>query len=82
MGYGESKWVCEQLLKRASDRVPEGDASLRTIAPRLGQITGSSGNGAWNTAEYLPAMLRSSQYIGCMPDLDAVCSRLFLKQFS
>lgn len=72
MGYSESKWVCEQLLKRASDSVPAGDAPLRTIALRLGQITGSSGNGAWSTAEHLPAMLRSSQYIGCMPDLDAV----------
>ena len=76
MGYGESKWVCEQLLGRASEAVSAVGTSFRAIAVRLGQITGTSGNGAWNTAEYVPAMLKSSQYLGCVPDLSGVCDHL------
>ena len=71
-GYTESKWVGETILKTISEMSAKVGTPLRTIVMRLGQITGSLGNGAWNTAEHIPTLLKSSQYLGCLPDFDAV----------
>ncbi|KAJ3532134.1 hypothetical protein NM688_g7468 [Phlebia brevispora] len=61
-GYSESKWVSEQILNRASKQTP-----LRTVAVRVGQLTGSSISGAWKPAEWVPALVRSSAYLKCLP---------------
>ena len=71
-GYTESKWVCEALLRRTSADASAAGARLRAVAMRLGQITGASRSGAWSTAEHVPALVKSSAYIGCLPDFDAV----------
>ncbi|EKM51198.1 uncharacterized protein PHACADRAFT_103930 [Phanerochaete carnosa HHB-10118-sp] len=57
-GYTESKWVAETLLNNISDNLAKAGTPLRTVVVRLGQITGSSGNGAWNTAEHYFACCR------------------------
>ena len=69
MGYAQAKWVCEQIL----DNVAQSHKTL--VSPcivRLGQLTGSSSSGAWNTHEHFPAILKASQHIGALPALDGV----------
>ncbi|KAG1746898.1 hypothetical protein EDB19DRAFT_1905722 [Suillus lakei] len=60
MGYRESKWVTEQVLRAAAK------AGLSSCSVRIGQITGNV-NGAWGVQEWFPATLKSSQTIGCLP---------------
>ena len=65
-GYGESKWVGEQMLF---------DVAARTNVPiqivRLAQICGDR-NGYWNDAEWFPAMVKSASLTRCLPDIDGV----------
>ncbi|KAJ7096117.1 hypothetical protein C8R44DRAFT_813206 [Mycena epipterygia] len=63
LGYAESKWVAEKVLETA--------AQMTTLAPvivRPGQLSGAS-NGAWNTNEWFPVLLRSSQLLGHLPTI-------------
>ncbi|KAI0050788.1 acetyl-CoA synthetase-like protein [Auriscalpium vulgare] len=64
-GYGASKWVAESILLRAHE-----STSLRTNIVRVGQLAGDSAVGGWNEKEWVPAMLRSSQELGCFPMRD------------
>jgi len=68
-GYGEAKLVCEHIIENArSTHSSQIDVSL----VRVGQITGSTITSHWNPAEHIPAMLRSSQYIGALPEINGV----------
>ncbi|KAI0695501.1 polyketide synthase [Cerioporus squamosus] len=60
-GYSESKWVAEQLLQVAAERT-----SVQTTIVRIGQLSGGAG-GAWNSSEWLPAMIAASTVLGCLP---------------
>jgi thioester reductase-like protein len=66
------------LLERASEETLNWGKPLCAVAVRLGQVTGTSGNGAWNTAEYIPILLKSSIYMGCLPEMDAVRNFMLL----
>jgi thioester reductase-like protein len=68
-GYSESKWVSETILSIASK-----EAGIPTTAVRVGQMTGSA-SGSWNAQEWVPSLLKSSIYLGCIPLLDKVCIR-------
>lgn len=72
-GYPESKWVCENMLGRAAE-----GAGLPSIVVRVGQLCGMSGTGSgrWNTKEWVPALVKSSIQLGCLPHIDNV--RMFL----
>jgi len=61
-GYGESKWVAEQVLARASKEV-----GLNVSIWRIGQLAGSKINGAWNTTDWVPILIKSSRAIGALP---------------
>jgi len=61
-GYGQSKWVAETVLKRTSEMT-----GIHTVIARVGQLSGDSVSGGWTTKEWFPAMLRSSQALGCIP---------------
>ena len=65
-GYTQSKWVVERMLLVAREYTP-----LPAVSVRIGQITGGK-SGAWNTTEWFPAMLKSSQHLGCLPNFDKV----------
>ncbi|KAF4573440.1 putative PKS/NRPS-like protein biosynthetic cluster [Pleurotus pulmonarius] len=58
-GYSESKWVAEQLIRRASEV-----AGLSSTVIRVGQLSGDSLTGAWNPKEWVPAIVGMSQLIG------------------
>ncbi|KAF8898448.1 acetyl-CoA synthetase-like protein [Infundibulicybe gibba] len=61
-GYGESKWVSEQLLREVASQT-----ALKVVIIRLGQLCGNT-NSVWNTKEWLPALVHSAQKLGCLPD--------------
>ncbi|EPQ54396.1 acetyl-CoA synthetase-like protein [Gloeophyllum trabeum ATCC 11539] len=78
-GYPEAKWVCEQALLAANEfygaASPDGeDPLLLTSSVRIGQMTGPEGSGAWNESEHFPLIVRTSQTLQALPDLDGSLS--------
>ncbi|KAI0769291.1 acetyl-CoA synthetase-like protein [Trametes elegans] len=68
-GYGESKWVTEQVLFRAAQ-----ETGLRTTSVRVGQLSGDTRTGGWNTTEWVPAIVRAGKLIGSIPTIDTTVS--------
>ncbi|KAJ4301172.1 hypothetical protein N0V90_003262 [Kalmusia sp. IMI 367209] len=66
LGYSRSKWVAEHLCLAAYDHTPLKD---RISVIRVGQLSGDSTSGIWNTKEAWPMMLSTARLIGCLPDL-------------
>lgn len=66
-GYGESKWVTEQILRRAAK-----ESRLRTTAVRVGQLSGDTHVGGWSTSEWVPALVRASKRLGAIPAAEDV----------
>ncbi len=67
IGYGESKWVAEQVLHRAGR-----STGLRTVSVRVGQLSGDSRSGAWNAKEWVPTLVRTGARLGALPAKDCV----------
>ncbi|CAN8103172.1 unnamed protein product [Discula destructiva] len=67
-GYGQSKWVGEQVCAAAAE-APHSHAvglgSVRVL--RVGQVSGDTQQGVWNPAEAIPAMVQSALAIGALP---------------
>lgn len=61
-GYPESKWVGERICELAAAHTP-----LRPVCVRVGQLCGNAA-GAWNPAEWLPSLIRSSVFLKCLPE--------------
>ena len=68
-GYPESKWVTEQLFRRTTEQT-----GLRTTIVRVGQVSGDQATGGWNTTEWVAAIARVSQRLGCLPSKEEVSS--------
>ncbi|EIW80016.1 hypothetical protein CONPUDRAFT_126465 [Coniophora puteana RWD-64-598 SS2] len=47
---------------------------LDVLIARVGQLCGTSGNGAWNAKEWFPALVQASQAMGCFPTQDKPAS--------
>ena len=62
-GYGEAKWIGEQILLAAAR-----ETSLQPIIVRPGQIT-SNKAGYWKETEWFPSIVKSSKTLGVLPDL-------------
>lgn len=67
-GYSESKWVAEQILYSAEESM-----NLKPVVVRVGQIAGGI-NGAWNTSDWVPSIVKSSVALKCLPLMKGVCS--------
>jgi hypothetical protein len=67
-GYLGSKWVAEQFVRIVSE-----ERYLNANVIRVGLLTGNS-SGAFDTAQWLPALIQSGPYLGCLPDGDDVCA--------
>ena len=66
MGYGQSKLVSERILAKASEA-----CGLHATIIRVGQVSGPierGGKGSWNKQEWLPSLVRSSGYLGIVPE--------------
>jgi len=66
VGYAESKWVAEQLVQRARAQVP----SFNALIVRVGQLCGGASAGSWNTKEWFPALVQSTDALRCFPSED------------
>lgn len=66
-GYGDAKWGCERMLDETLHKHPD---RFRTMAVRLGQIAGSKTSGYWNTMEHFGFLIKSSQTLNALPDVD------------
>ncbi|KAI0673258.1 acetyl-CoA synthetase-like protein [Trametes maxima] len=69
LGYGESKWVTEQILGRARQ-----ETGLRTTSVRVGQLCGDTRSGGWNTTEWVPAIVRMGKRLASVPAIDNTVS--------
>ncbi|KAK3307264.1 uncharacterized protein B0T15DRAFT_394431 [Chaetomium strumarium] len=67
VGYAEAKWGCERMLEALLRQHP---AHFRAMTVRLGQIAGSSISGYWNPMEHFGFIVRSSQTLNALPDVD------------
>ncbi|MEV5437079.1 amino acid adenylation domain-containing protein [Streptomyces sp. NPDC052682] len=63
VGYVETKWVAEALLKKASD------AGLPVAVYRLMDVSGESGTGGMNPGSEMAALLRFIMRTGLCPDV-------------
>ncbi|KAJ6458386.1 hypothetical protein C8R47DRAFT_1203181 [Mycena vitilis] len=61
-GYQQSKWISEQILAKAAER-----SAAKPLIVRVGQLSGGI-NGAWKVQEWLPAVVQSAKFTGCLPD--------------
>ncbi|KAL7278804.1 hypothetical protein ACG7TL_007815 [Trametes sanguinea] len=68
-GYGESKWVTEQIFHRAAQ-----DTGAKATVVRVGQLCGDTRVGGWSTTEWVPAIVRVSKLLGCIPAADDTLS--------
>jgi nucleoside-diphosphate-sugar epimerase len=62
MGYGRSKHVSERLLAAASS-----STGLQTCSVRVGQLSGSRTNGAWNATDWVALLAKSAETLRCLP---------------
>jgi len=61
-GYGQSKWVAEQICSSA--------AALgcgEVVVARVGQLCGDTEHGIWNETEAYPFLVRTAVEVGCLP---------------
>ncbi|TFY54704.1 hypothetical protein EVJ58_g8699 [Rhodofomes roseus] len=67
-GYGMSKYVVEEVLSNAYQK------GFKTTSIRIGQVSGTSQSGAWNTSEWVPSIVKSSLALGVLPNSNNVVS--------
>ena len=70
-GYAEAKLVTERILSKTLYRHPD---RFHTMAVRIAQISGSTSNGYWNPTEYMPFLVKTSQVLKALPELDGTLS--------
>ena len=72
-GYAESKYLAEQLLDYATQKL----AIITSIA-RIGQVAGAvQHRGVWTKTEWFPSLIQSSLHVGALPySLDATFGRI------
>ncbi|KAF2684718.1 acetyl-CoA synthetase-like protein [Lentithecium fluviatile CBS 122367] len=66
LGYSRSKWVAEQICATAHHQT---SLHSRIAIVRVGQLSGDSRTGIWNTKEAWPMMLSTVKLIGSLPNL-------------
>ncbi|GAA5795101.1 hypothetical protein HPULCUR_000453 [Helicostylum pulchrum] len=65
MGYGQSKFIVEQLFQYLVEK-----KNMPCYVHRVGQLCGDSNTGAWNTTEMYPlTLVGGGSYMKKMPDL-------------
>lgn len=65
VGYSQSKHVGEIMVAHAAHQLNLRNATIL----RLGQIAGAAYSpGRWKQTDWIPTMVRSSQYLGVLPD--------------
>ncbi|PPJ56809.1 hypothetical protein CBER1_05940 [Cercospora berteroae] len=63
-GYGQSKWVSEQIIREAGTR------GLNAVIVRSGYVMGDPKTGVSNLDDFLVRMLKGCVQVGARPDMD------------
>lgn len=63
-GYGQSKWVSEQIIREAGTR------GLNAVIVRSGYVMGDPKTGVSNTDDFLVRMLKGCVQVGARPDME------------
>ncbi|KAG1862517.1 L-aminoadipate-semialdehyde dehydrogenase [Suillus subalutaceus] len=71
LGYAQSKWITEKLCQVASQQTP-----IRAGVLRIGQMVGDSQNGVWNETEAISLIIKCTDTIGILPNLEESVSWL------
>ncbi|KXS94994.1 hypothetical protein AC578_1521 [Pseudocercospora eumusae] len=71
VGYADAKIVCERMLEKTLRTLPE---RFRAMSVRIAQITGSRSNAYWNPVEHFSFLIKSSQFLKRLPDLQGTLS--------
>jgi iterative type I PKS product template protein len=66
-GYSEAKWGMELMLCQTLQSYPN---RFRSMVARLGQIAGSKTSGYWNPMEHFGFLVKSSQTLNALPEVD------------
>ncbi|KAJ7489282.1 putative aminoadipate reductase [Mycena latifolia] len=66
-GYGQSKYVAEQILAKSD---------LNASSLRIGQVCGALPKGAWATSDWVPILVKSGMTLGLLPLADGLVSWL------
>ncbi|KAL9108297.1 MAG: hypothetical protein Q9227_006895 [Pyrenula ochraceoflavens] len=65
LGYASAKHICEKIIENFSSSIlhqsPCTTSGVEASYIRIGQLSGSTQTGVWNTSEHIPALLRSAQ---------------------
>lgn len=67
LGYSQSKWVAEHICQRASE-LPKLRGKVSIF--RVGQLSGDSETGIWNTKEAWPLLLSTVKLTDSLPNLE------------
>ncbi|KAL6704711.1 hypothetical protein ACN47E_007993 [Coniothyrium glycines] len=70
-GYARSKFVAEHIVHNAAK-----DAGADARVLRIGQLSGDTITGDWNTTEGIPLMIQTAVTLGALPQLDEEMSWL------
>lgn len=71
VGYGQSKWVAEQMLAAAAAKT-----GLHVRVARLGQVVGDTKHGHWKATEAYPTVVQSALTIGALPVMEPAAAAL------
>ncbi|KAF2994038.1 putative secondary metabolism biosynthetic enzyme [Curvularia kusanoi] len=72
-GYAQAKLVCERIVEHSA-RMYGTELVAKYV--RVGQMTGARATGMWNPTEHFPALVKSSQHLGVLPQLGGTLSWL------
>ncbi|KAG6847198.1 hypothetical protein H0H93_009569, partial [Arthromyces matolae] len=64
-GYGASKYVAERIIAKSG---------LNATSFRIGQICGGAPQGAWDTTEWTPILVKTSIALRSFPDIKGILS--------
>lgn len=67
-GYGQSKWIAEQICAAAAQPPTSAHGPVRIL--RVAQVSGDTKHGVWNPAEAIPTMVQSALTIGALPEME------------
>ncbi|KAK8247466.1 hypothetical protein HDK90DRAFT_43216 [Phyllosticta capitalensis] len=71
MGYGQSKWVAEEICVAAAEKT-----GLNTRVVRIGQVAGDTQHGIWSATEAFPSTVQCALTIGALPVVEGADEEL------
>ncbi|KAJ0125235.1 thioester reductase domain-containing protein [Diaporthe amygdali] len=78
IGYGQSKWVGEEICSAAVKYAAQNGVDLPVQILRVGQIVGDNKRGMWNPKEAIPLTVQSALTTGALPVVEGADMQYWL----